>query len=376
MEAFNNPDESTSSLLLMHYMKDLSSDNIVKPNAVQYQYEVINQLSAKLTKEFDLMHYDEMIRSLYSYSESNSIIQSSEVIAFDKSLHSVSLDISIINHDYSFNDDNFIKNITELIQATYISVSNDIIDSLLTYSKRIHSKIMQGSKKEIPSTIIKTGLYGYYLPMNANLNDAVFDIVNLNLSSEGLINSNTKEALTIHFIIKYACKLILVAVHDLVSNTKYAAKMINNISGNEEHVSKEEVDMCIQSLTVPYDQVDNKAEFDETLLIETSNKLGFRKLYSNMHKFMMLELELCLNGIKILKYNDFDKYSILVLDEWNNTKSRFIYLILDLLFRLILDTATCIAGRDELSYRSISKACEMLMLPSFTETETILVIEN
>ena len=34
MEAFNDPDESTSSLLLMHYMEDLSSDSTVENELV------------------------------------------------------------------------------------------------------------------------------------------------------------------------------------------------------------------------------------------------------------------------------------------------------------------------------------------------------
>lgn len=289
--------------------------------------------------------------------------------------------------DFVFNELCCKFNIIESLKSFHIKVSAHSVGALLEYANRLYLKMIEDVDVITPSEKIKNqDLFGL---ISIHINDNTLDVVTNEFISKD-DSSKLKEALIMHFLIKYAIEIILIKAIHLNGHAKAIGHFIVK-GGNIDDEGKkgsyvaddkdestsflslqdyddedEDVDLdteirsCMSCMTITdTDQTRHRTIRDQQIELgledEVSAAAGHlyasphRKIQNKLADLMLTELERSLGGMKILLLEEesYIQQSGTRKKGGDYTLSsgalKFIKLLIDLIFRLIIENAECIA---------------------------------
>ena len=304
-----------------------------------------------------------------------------EIHAFNPSLYpsKISLDTNIIptyqdmsSEDFQFGEFNCKLHIIEMIKSNDVQITAFTVSTLLNYANHLYVKMIENIDIVSPFDKIKNqDLFGL-IPIH--ISDNILEVViNEIISKEDSIRE--KEAFIIHYIIKFAISIILTKANDLnkdkktlqlqsreqcfaedeknsnVSDDKNNNNfLIPDYDNNDKYVNLDkEISTCISCMTmVESEHTLNQTDLNEVILSSVIEKLQLKpnqNTQNNLADVMLMELEISLGGMQILLLDDNYITKCIEDTEFRGTSGarKFVQLLIDLIFRLIIENAIAIA---------------------------------
>jgi len=321
--------ELVRSYMRQHQIKD----KYVSQGAPVYMTAVLEYVSAEILElsgsSSGEISVEDMKKAIFEDQELFKLFP--QIFAFGDETLYPSTSCIVNDDDFALNENLCKDHILDLMKSTYLKAnSDDVVNLLFDYVKEVHSKMIDGR----PSDLIAEGLSGL-LPFN--MDSTALEIVSSKFNTN---STKIKECQIMHYMLKYAVKLILIKAHDFISKEKFIEKYRR--IGDHEYVIDESNDnfttiisdkimsACIQCMTMSGSTFNTMQPIDDSTLISAMENLSTnsnRRIESKFGDFMAMEFDLVIGAMKVITERDLGKEEVATsnLAKDSIKKQRYIY---------------------------------------------------